>query len=389
VVIGRILEKPLKTRLILSNTQDFDPLSTSLKDQMTIKKRLFRGFITAPTLFALYSFSGLLNYSAFSFLPGHQDSHSENLTIQIVQNTNSQNLSVLEAAKNIDPLVARGGGDINIVDEVALAPESGVSGTTLDIEKADNTGRISLYTVRDGDTLSQIAEMFDVSVNTIRWANDFSGSIHPGQDLVILPVSGLTHTVKSGGTIDDIAEIYEADVREIALFNGLDESVELKPGDEIIVPNADLNHGNSNTKSASGLAIKSSTGSGAVSSGYFINPVPGGIITQALHGYNGVDTAAAYGTPILAAASGKVITSKQGGWNGGYGNYIVISHDNGTQTLYSHQSQNIVYVGQSVEKGEVIGYMGSTGRSTGNHLHFEVRGAYNILANCSVGSVCR
>jgi murein DD-endopeptidase MepM/ murein hydrolase activator NlpD len=84
-----------------------------------------------------------------------------------------------------------------------------------------------------------------------------------------------------------------------------------------------------------------------------------------------------------------VITSKQGGWNGGYGNYIVIDHDNGTQTLYSHQSSNIVYVGQYVQKGEVIGYMGSTGRSTGNHLHFEVRGATNPLTKCSLGSVCR
>ena len=126
------------------------------------------------------------------------------------------------------------------------------------------------------------------------------------------------------------------------------------------------------------------------STGYYANPVPGAILTQGLHGYNSVDLGAPLGTPIYAAAEGNVITSKQGGWNGGYGSMIVISHDNGTQTLYSHQSENVVSVGQKVSKGQLIGYIGSTGRSTGNHLHFEVRGAKNPLAAaCVVGKVCK
>jgi murein DD-endopeptidase MepM/ murein hydrolase activator NlpD len=108
-----------------------------------------------------------------------------------------------------------------------------------------------------------------------------------------------------------------------------------------------------------------------------------------MHGYNAVDLGAPVGTPITAAASGKVITSKQGGWNGGYGNMVVISHDNGTQTLYSHLSSNVVYSGQWVSAGEVIGYVGSTGHSTGPHLHFEVRGDTNPLASCRVGSSCQ
>lgn len=310
------------------------------------------------------------------------------------QKNNSQNLSLLQAATNIDPNPAKGGGDINIVDGVALEAESGVSGTILDIEQAKNAGKISLYEVRDGDTLSQISEMFGVSVNTIRWANELEGSIHPGQTLVILPVSGITHVVKSGGTIQDVADIYEADVKEIALFNGLSVDIELKPGDEIIVPHVDHVYGeekdsDSDSHDDHAHYVKATGEINNVSSSYYTNPVPGGIITQGVHGYNGIDIAANAGTPIYAAASGKVITSKQGGWNGGYGNMIVISHDNGTQTLYSHNSENVVYVGQYVEKGQLIGYMGSTGRSTGNHLHFEVRGATNPLNVCAVGSVCK
>ena len=302
--------------------------------------------------------------------------------------SNSQNISVLDASQN--SIFAYGGGDIEIVDHSALVPDDSLLSKDIIIKKPEN-GKISVYEVREGDTLSQIADMFEVSVNTIRWANDFSGSIQPGQKLVILPVTGITHTIKYGGTIQDVADIYEADVTEIALFNGLDASVELEAGTEIIVPHVDHSFDNDSdggNKNSSEVNYASAPSSNIAGNGYFTNPVPGAIITQGTHGYNGIDIGAPYGTPIYAAAAGKVITSKSGGWNGGYGNYVVISHPNGTQTLYSHQSSNSVYVGQTVERGEVIGYIGSTGRSTGNHLHFEVRGASNPLKACSVGTRC-
>jgi murein DD-endopeptidase MepM/ murein hydrolase activator NlpD len=117
--------------------------------------------------------------------------------------------------------------------------------------------------------------------------------------------------------------------------------------------------------------------------------MPGAIITQGLHGWNGIDLGAARGTPIHAAAGGTVIVARSGGaWNGGYGNYVVITHSNGTQTLYGHMKSVIVSPGQGVSAGQVIGYEGSTGASTGPHLHFEVRGAANPFRNCSIGSVC-
>jgi LysM repeat protein len=333
-------------------------------------------------------------FSLYSAITSNNNSLGQNIeggNLKKDKIINSQNIEILKPNLGIDLNLAKGGGDIIILDNTAILAESGVAGTTLDVEKIKNTGRISLYEVREGDSLSQIAEMFGVSINTIRWANDLKTSIRPGQQLVILPVSGIRHTVKNGGTISDLAKIYQADPEEIALFNGLAVNTELKAGDEIIVPNVDpkiQEDTNTNTKS-SGTTKKIAVNDVKVSySGYYSHPVPGSIITQGLHGYNAVDFGAPYGTPVRAAADGTVITSKEGGWNGGYGNFIVLSHDNGTQTLYSHQSSNSVFVGQKVKAGQVIGYVGSTGRSTGNHLHFEIRGAKNPWAGCATGRRC-
>lgn len=107
------------------------------------------------------------------------------------------------------------------------------------------------------------------------------------------------------------------------------------------------------------------------------HPIPGATRSQGLHGYNGVDFAAPLGTPVYASDGGAVLVSRSSGWNGGYGLYVVIKHSNGTQTLYAHLSKTAVTAGSSVSQGQVVGYVGNTGRSTGNHLHFEVRGAQN------------
>ncbi|MHB1118154.1 MAG: M23 family metallopeptidase, partial [Minisyncoccota bacterium] len=115
--------------------------------------------------------------------------------------------------------------------------------------------------------------------------------------------------------------------------------------------------------------------------GYYTNPLPAGHKTQGIHGYNGIDIGAPTGTPIYAAAGGTVIVSRfrtlSNPWFGGYGNYVIIEHPNGTQTLYGHMSAVYVAVGAHVDKGQPIGEVGSTGKSTGPHLHFEVRGAKN------------
>lgn len=229
--------------------------------------------------------------------------------------------------------------------------------------------------MREGDTLSTIAKMFGVSTNTIRWNNDLKGStISPGQTLLILPVSGVRHTVKKGDTVQSIAKLYKADADEIMQYNNITEGVKLSVGDVVIVPDGEL------APQSSGASVKYAQVRFVQTTksidGFFVRPTTGPK-TQGIHGYNGVDIAPAKGTPIVAAAAGQVIISRSAGWNGGYGSYVVIQHSNGTQTLYAHMSKVVATQGESVSQSQVIGYVGATGKATGPHLHFEVRGARN------------
>jgi len=284
---------------------------------------------------------------------------------------NLQTMSLLKPAMNISPTPARGGGDISIVDDIALVPQEGPSGTIADIEKPKNS-TISLYTVREGDTLSRIAQMFEVSINTIRWANDIPlrDTIRPGQILTILPVTGVRYTVKSGDTLSSLAKRFDGDAEEIARFNGFADESSLAVGAEIIIPDGEI----AIAVASPSPRPTSSTGAPTPTyAGYYMRPITGGVKTQGIHGYNGVDLAAPAGTPIVASSAGDVIVVRNSGWNGGYGVYVVIRHDNDTQTLYAHNSSNIVSVGQRVVQGQTIGYVGSTGRSTGAHVHFEIR----------------
>jgi len=291
---------------------------------------------------------------------------------------NLQNMTLLQAVLNSDPSPAKGGGDITIINGNALLSDVGPYGSMADItESKPENGQISLYVVKEGDSLSQIAKMFDVSINTIIWANNIKRGdlIKPGQTLLILPISGVKYIVKEGDTIKGIATKFKGDAEEIIKFNGLPENGKFAVGSEIVIPNGE--DSSYIPSSSTSSTIVKGTG-GPSYTGYYIYPVKGGAVkSQGLHGYNGVDLAAPTGTPILASASGDIIISRSYGWNGGYGNYIVIRHPNGTQTLYSHLSEVIVSAGWHVVQGQIIGYIGSTGKSTGPHLHFEVRGAKN------------
>lgn len=282
---------------------------------------------------------------------------------------NSQTVALLQASLSTNSSI--GGGDIKIVDESALSPEQDEIGPG----DEPTSDQISIYVVRSGDTLSQIAKMFGVSVNTIVWANDIvDGKIIPDEQLIILPVTGIRHKVTKDETLASIAKDYHGDLAEIVSFNNLSANEPLKVGTEIIIP-----EGEASPKGKSNSIVGTSKGSSLISTtGYFIRPISGGKKTQGIHGYNGVDLAAPIGTPIVAAAGGTVLISKGGGgWNGGYGNYIVIKHGNGTQTLYAHLTTTLVSAGDTVSQGQKIGTMGTTGRSTGSHLHFEVRGGKN------------
>lgn len=310
-------------------------------------------------------------------------------------NSSASDLKLLTARVNPETTSHQGGGDV-FVDEGALL--SGGQFNMDTVSGSASSGEISIHTVRPCtesgcETLSHIAEMYGVSVNTILWANDISDpkSVRAGDTLVILPITGVRHIVKDKETLASIAKKYGAETSEqvaamtsdIMAYNRLASASEISVGDTVVIPGgvmhtAAVSSTIAKSSSSSSSSASRSTATTARSSGAgFVNPLPGGVRTQGIHGYNAVDIAAASGTPIRAAADGEVIVSRSSGWNGGYGIYIVIKHANGAQTLYSHMSGVTVGSGARVTAGETIGYVGNTGKSTGPHLHFEVRGATN------------
>lgn len=292
---------------------------------------------------------------------------------------NSQTVPLLQAVSTPDPTV-KDSGDIAIVGNSALAAESGPMGTAADVANdMPSTDQISIYIVRKGDTISNIAKMFGVSSSTILWANNLSKgqALTEGQTLVILPVTGVKYTIKKGDTLKSIAKKFSADVDDIGKFNGITGSSLLAIGDEIIIPDGEITTSASSSSSKGTFEKVIPGSSGPAYAGYYIKPIPCRL-TQGAHGHNGIDLSCGkIGTPIVAAASGKVIISSVGGWGGGYGSFVVISHLNGTQTLYGHMSRVVARSGDVVKQGQIIGYVGNTGKSTGPHLHFEVRGAKN------------
>jgi murein DD-endopeptidase MepM/ murein hydrolase activator NlpD len=239
---------------------------------------------------------------------------------------------------------------------------------------------ISVYEVKKGDTLSTVAKLFGVSKNTIMWANDLkSQTIAPGDTLVILPMTGIKHAIKNGDTIKSLAKKYKADEDDIAKFNGVATDADLAVGDVLLIPDGEIAIAAVPAKPKKGVAKSKilNTYSFTAPSGFLIRPVTGGRRSQGIHGHNGIDIAGTPGTPILAAATGRVIVAKSSGYNGGYGNMVIMTHDNGVQTVYAHLRAVYVSSGETITQGTQIGELGNTGRSTGPHLHFEVRGAKN------------
>jgi len=257
---------------------------------------------------------------------------------------------------------------------VAIGSNLNATGlVTLESEK--NWNQVSEYTVKEGDTLSSIAGKFGVSLDSVKWANPSINwqKVKPGVVVAIPPVTGVVYKVKAGETVNSIAKKFQTEPQGIVDFPlntfANDETFALVAGQTLIVPDGIMPD---ETVTAPRLATVLTPDAGAVSAtGSFVWPTQGRI-TQSFRWYHkGEDIANAIGTPILAADAGKVVTA---GWtNVGYGNHIIIDHENGYMTLYGHLSQINVVAGQRVARGALIGLMGSTGRSTGPHLHFEIR----------------
>ena len=262
--------------------------------------------------------------------------------------------------------------DLSLIQENSiLAPTSPSPGSIFrDFVKEPIT-----YIVQSGDNPEKIALSFGINTNTLLWANNLKDGdlIHPGDTLVILPINGVRIKVAANDSMEALAKKYQGKSEEIIAFNSLPADGSLRAGDFLIIPGGEMPTPPKPKITAPRYSYS------LPKADWLIIPTTG-YNWGRLHGFNAVDIANQCGTPIYAAAAGKVILSDATGWNGGYGKYIKIQHSNGVVTLYAHASHLFVDSGENVGRGQLIAYVGTTGRSTGCHLHFEVRGAKHPLA---------
>lgn len=246
-----------------------------------------------------------------------------------------------------------------------------------------------VHTVTAGDTLPKVAQRYGLSQETVQWANNLQGPLQPGQELLILPVDSVLHTVSKGQNLTRIAELYSIGVDQISQQNGLDGSY-IVAGQQLIIPGGKpiiqkpaavagtptpATPGTPTTPTKTPVA-KPQDVPVVPTAGTFQMPCNNCAYTQFYHpGHEAVDIQTKGGGPIFAAEEGTVIRADTG-WNGGYGNVIEIDHGNGLVTLYGHNKELYVKVGDVVKRGDMIAWMGRTGRvygATGIHVHFEVR----------------
>ncbi|MBI4098701.1 MAG: M23 family metallopeptidase [Candidatus Magasanikbacteria bacterium] len=235
------------------------------------------------------------------------------------------------------------------------------------------------YVVRAGDTVGGIAEAFGLNITTILWENalSFRSYIRPGDTIRILPVDGIRYEVKRGDTLAKIAKLYTADPARIVEFNKLADATDITIGQRLILPGGakPVPVYIAPPASSRRLAdIAAPLPSIFVPAGQlYVWPTTVRRITQYFGWrHTGVDVAGPIGTPLIASRAGRVVSAKCG-WNGGYGCHVILDHGDGVRTMYAHASRVYVDVGETVEQGQAIAGMGSTGRSTGSHIHFEVR----------------
>lgn len=271
----------------------------------------------------------------------------------------------------------------SIDTNIAKNEKSGVEQQTKDTKKVD----VINYRVKKGDTIETISNFYGVNSTTVAVSNGISAdtSLTEGQVLRFPNTNGILYKVNSDETLWDISMAYKIDIDELVKINSLDAPDKLKLNQEIIIPRAEKilaikNNSNEKLVAKADDTKNSLSRGGSVStvikafSSKIMWPLQGSISsgfgTRDGRMHTGIDIAAPYGSSIRAASDGKVIFN---GWQDGYGKLVIIQHKNGLQTYYAHNSEILVNVGQTVSAGQVIAKVGTTGRTTGPHVHFEVR----------------
>ncbi len=306
--------------------------------------------------------------------------------------------AAVAASADVDDLGVNGSADLATIGDAAVV-QPNLSDT--DVTPSGTRTKTETYVVVEGDTLSTIARQFGVSIDTILWENNLTprNLLRLGQSLVILPTSGVSHTVKKGDTIGSIAARYGVSADDIIAANKLASADDLHIGEKLVVPGgqppaapkpvapprqvasvSQLFSGRiGTTPRGEPIVVDTKIGGAAPpseaanASTRMIWPTAWHVITQ-YYGlrHTGVDIDGDYTTPIYAAESGVVIHAGWGRTHGGYGYYVEVNNGGGIVTRYGHASKIYVGVGDQVTKGQTIAMVGTTGRSTGTHLHFEV-----------------
>lgn len=248
---------------------------------------------------------------------------------------------------------------------------------TLDLAENMDTQRsekprdqVISYTVKEGDTLAKISVAMGVSVDSIKWLNDMKrDTLSVDQTLKIPPVTGIVHKVREGETVYSIAKKYKTEAQNIVNFPFNDyadqESFALNVGQVLYVPDGVM-------PEAAPITVPIRVQFAAVSgTGKFLWPTSGAVTQYPSWYHMAVDIASNEAPGIASADAGVVVVVERLNW--GYGIHAIVDHGNGMTTLYGHMQAVYVKPGDKVGRGQIIGKMGSTGRSTGTHLHFEIR----------------
>ncbi len=259
---------------------------------------------------------------------------------------------------------------------VSYNPYESALGTVISAKPRD---KVVEYTVLGGDTISSIAKKFNVSVDTIKWANNLkTETIKPNQELKIPPVTGIVHKVQSGENVYTIAKKYSTDAQKIVNFPFNDfadlDTFALTPGQTLIIPDGILPVEQPKYIGQQQIA---QIQAGVRGSSNFIWPTSGSISQYPVWYHMALDIQNPSAPAVIASDTGTVTYAGCVGY--GYGCSIIVNHGNGYETLYAHLSQIGVTPGQVVSQGQQVGVMGCTGRCTGIHLHFEVRSGGVLL----------
>jgi murein DD-endopeptidase MepM/ murein hydrolase activator NlpD len=340
-----------------------------------IKLRLTRSFADQVTPVRLASHLSVLVVAALILFLSQMDVPAWEFSLRAFPNSTLLGLGAgpTPAASQVAALVQQQGGATLAVNE---SLQRAAVPFTIVQQKAAVQGGIQTYVVQPGDTVLAIAERFGLRPETVLWSNAGleanADLIRPGDPLNILPVDGVLHTVVAGDTLSSLAAKYKVALEDILNYpdNSLvDVNAQLTVGEPLVIPNGTKPYASQQAVAYSG---GNTPATAQIGSGNFVWPTSGSINQRYWGGHPAIDVGAWTGAPVKAADGGYIAVA-MGGWNGGYGNHVIIDHGNGFATLYAHLNSIFVRPGENVARGQQVGSVGNTGNSTGPHLHFEIR----------------